>query len=168
MNVLDVESTRNRAETFIKNFARLTSSPNMYYRRLAVVGRTWETGPFDEDEQDLIKRAKHWVGWKPTQCFKNCQCSIIHDADCDGFQYAEGYLAPEKLGGIAIEHAWLILNDKVVETCSNVEAGAHYFGLTVEPDMVRAFLLEGQIHDAMLQDFYLDYKYTKQLLQVEL
>lgn len=90
----------------------------------------------------VVKAARDLGGLarvRPKQCYFNAQQIILHPALARRFQYVEGYVC-DPVVNYPIEHAWLLLNGKVVDLTLRALGRTreyHYLGMVIRPDLVR-------------------------------
>ena len=97
-------------------------------------GRTFESAPLSAEE--LAWTAQ--LGWRrhqPRQCYRNAQVTALTVLPPDGMSlhYVEGFIMPAG-PPIPVEHAWLSLNGKVIDTTlrPNDDKGCRVFGTIPE------------------------------------
>ena len=71
-----------------------------------------------------------WRAHRPRQCYRNAQVAALTVPPPDGMtvHYVEGFIMPHGLP-LPIEHAWLSLNGRVVDTTVRPGRGKRVFGV---------------------------------------
>jgi len=88
--------------------------------------------------------------FRPKQCYCNSQRIALTD---DRFQYAEGFVCSD-LVPIPLDHAWLLLNGKVIDlTLRNLDKREkrpptlnHYLGIVIPLKLLRRNALETEMY----------------------
>lgn len=124
-------------------------------------GRRFESEPLTREEWDYIDLSE-WRMHPPKQCYRNAQMAAgtLPRREGMALRYAEGFV---DIGlGIGINHVWLSLNGKVVDTTTRIDRrrrnggaanrpmgvfpeGWEYYGVELDP----AECEHSVIHDGM-------------------
>ena len=99
---------------FLQRIAEVSPAPNVHQYILRK-GRLFHSQPLTQDEQRYIDRCD-WKRHQAKQCWKNAQLTALTMPAQEGMTllYAEGFVSLGWEHGM--EHAWLSLNGKVVDT----------------------------------------------------
>lgn len=83
-----------------------------------------------------LKRPQIRLDFEPhqKQCYANSQRLVCYN-DWENVKYYEGYATNEKLGDMAFEHGWNMINGEVVDL--TWEDGVDYFGVEIPTEMIR-------------------------------
>jgi hypothetical protein len=155
-------SALNYAEQYLQQCCSLMQGRPHKFRRLLEIGRSPKREEFTKDEERQIAALKRAVRPQRKQCFRNCQRALMFGFD--EFRYWEGFYCPPRFAGLSFEHAWLTLNGKLVDLAPNCDGDEHYFGVPIETQTVRDFMIEGKLHGPLLDDIELRWKYAQKIL----
>ena len=91
-------------------------------------GRLFESEPLTADELAWTD-SLFWRAHRPRQCYRNAQVAALTVSPPDGaaLHYVEGIVMPPSVP-IPIEHAWLSLGGRVVDTTVRPSRGRRVFG----------------------------------------
>ena len=126
-------------------------------------GRGFEATELLADEEEFVSRIK-WKDCAIKQCWRNSQSNALTLPETAGItlRYVEGYVLPPR--SMVIEHAWLSVNGKVVDTTIRITgetytrvrgifpAGWEYWGVEMDPQ-VCVHALEHNTAVALIDDF---------------
>ena len=95
-------------------------------------GYAIESAALTSEEMEWTDRLL-WRSHRPRQCYRNAQVSALTVPAPDGMalRYVEGYVMPADLP-IPIEHAWLSIGGKIIDTTLRDDNGQPVFGLIPE------------------------------------
>jgi hypothetical protein len=130
-------------ENFEKLLRDNASHPVVEYYSLN--GTWWETSTLTDDEEEIIERKTK----KKDDC---CYLSAQTNAGTS-VEYVEGYIL-EPAGGmyIPIPHAWLTLNDKVVEITANTsKQDKLYYGAKFSLETISEIMIERRTADPIVE-----------------
>jgi len=117
------------------------------------------------EEAEAVAELHERIQPEIRKCYQNAQRALLRcDVDCDSthdVRYWEGYYSRYDLPAFA--HAWLTINGKVVDLTHPNEK-IDYFGVEIDWELVREYMLETETHGPLLQDFALGFKYTRAIL----
>jgi hypothetical protein len=110
-----------------------------------------------EADRHIVKHYAIINSAKLKECFKN---SLLLALVCDDIDYVEGYYLCEGVP-LALEHAWNIKGDEVIDTTSFKVKGAvlERFGVKIPKDALKKYIKTNQELTA-LQFYYLEYHET--------
>jgi hypothetical protein len=127
-------------------------------------GRIFKSEPLDEQEKIIVEQMLYNLRMEIgepqyKECFKNCQ-SVVLNRLGDNFKYCEGYALSSV--GIAIHHAFLTINDKVVDITWRNDEGefligekcSHYFGVSFNAKDVRKGVLKTEYYIPHLEGYW--------------
>jgi hypothetical protein len=97
---------------------------------------------------ELSRNVAGKVAARPKECWRN---AIMGLAVLPGAFYVEGWIITTS--GLVVEHAWLELDDEMVDPTLYQEKGTRYFpGQRYDLDTVSTFLLDGdEAHTSLLR-----------------
>ena len=132
-----------------------TAGPSSVQHYILNHGHAFESAELTRAELDFTNHIQ-WESRLPKQCFHNCQVEAMILPEMPGINlyYVEGYFADAL--GFPIHHAWLSLNDKVVDptlrvspedgrVIGNIPQDWEYYGVTLPTNSVEHSLKHGHI-----------------------
>jgi len=150
----------NQALKQIQQYAKLLEKQPNRWAMLLKLGAVGLVADLTPAEAGAVKRFRKRIHPQVGQCYANAQ-EVAYTFPHSKAKYVEGYYVPYETG-IATEHAWLKLNGKVIDL--TYPGKADYFGVEIPWRLVRRYLLDGESHGPMLNDYWLGWKYTALLL----
>jgi len=155
----------NRAFRELRQRAKVMGDRNNHFSLLLKVGQPGVVAEFTPEEAEFVGQLHRRIQPQIRQCYANSQMALLRcDVDLDSryaVRYWEGYYSRCDLP--AFEHAWLTVNGKVVDLTHPNEK-IDYFGVEIDWELVRSYMLETETHGPLLQDFELGFKYTAMIL----
>ena len=135
------------------------SGPISFGRYLKEHGQAFASQPLTPAEQAVADQI-HWAGAEPNQCYRNATIDALTTRPTDEIviHYVEGYFTSHP--PMAIPHAWLAINGKVVDTTISAATAQgklpdygriagqfpdnlQYFGVLLHPDFCHHVLKHG-------------------------
>lgn len=148
-----------------EGYTDISEENPMVFRYMMDKGRQFESAP-------LSRRETSWTtlfGWREhqtQQCYRNAQVTAMTTVipwDMDIY-YVEGYVLPGADFPLPIEHAWLSLNGKVIDTTLRhpggrgrrifgaIPEGWEYFGVEIDIERCQ-HILDHRVHISLVNDY---------------
>jgi len=92
---------------------------------LAEAGKYYKPKEFTQEEKEYVNECIDMLGFVPAkkQCFYNAQMMMLSDIE-NKLEYCEGYA----ISIIPLLHAWVTINDKVIDLTWTHHNGKYVFG----------------------------------------
>ena len=147
-----------------EGYTDTTEESPLVFRYMLNKGRHFESAQLTTEEAEWVS-ALDWRSHQPRQCYRNAQVVALNMEVPDGMKlyYVEGYVVPGRDFPFPVEHAWLSLNGKVIDTTllfpdiddrrifGEIPSDWEYFG--VEIDVYRCnHIFWHMVHISLLND----------------
>lgn len=112
-----------------------------------------DTASLTDEELDLVDRFDAAADFEPRQCYRNALLTVAYFGESHDVTYVEGYVKTNSPSS-PIEHAWVELNEKVVELTfpdgPQTEADAAYLGVEFPVADVKTKVFDERMAESLL------------------
>ena len=150
----DVNPALTLTRQVANQYARL-GFPHTLEARVSARGKPMTIQPLTIAEARYVVtvvRRRGWDYFVKKQCFRNAQTALLDD-DEGLLHYCEGYYVFDQCP-IAIQHAWLLLNDKIIDLTARTISRTtrhHYVGIKIDSYIVRESMLSSKVYGPVLE-----------------